>query len=322
MKRRHFLGAAAALAVPAMAWGQTQRRYRVAWLSSAKGEPSPFLDGLREGLRDHGYVEGRNLSLETHWAAGSDERAVALIRDIEASRPDVIVAQGPVTLVLRRIGTQLPVIFGISSDPVEAGLIESLPRPGRNFTGVSFLSFDLVGKRMELLKELLPRARRVGILARPQHPGEQTERAVSERAARSMGTEISYHPVRAVGEIEAAFDAMHQARCDSVVVFPDAQLLEQAARIAALALRERLAAISGWGEFADAGLLMTYGPVLRESFRRLGAFVDKVLRGSRPADLPAELPTVVELVINARTAKALGLTIPASALLRANRVIE
>ena len=322
MKRRHFLYGGAALALPSFAWAQAPRRYRVAWLSFAKGEPSPFLDALREGLRDHGYVEGRNLALEAHWALGSDERAGARIREIEASRPDVFVTHGPAVLVLHRVGTQLPVVFGFSGDPIEAGIVESLPRPGRNYTGISFLAFDLVGKRMELLKELVPRARRVGILARPQHPGEQTERAVSERAAKSLGIHISYHPVRATGEIEPAFDAMRRAGCDAVVVFPDGQLLEESPRIAGLASRERLAGISGWAGFADAGLLMTYGPVLRDGFRRLGAYLDKILRGSRPADLPVELPTIVELVLNARTAKALGLTIPPSILVRASRVIE
>ena len=208
MKRRQFLYGGVALALPSFAWAQTPRRYRVAWLSFAKGEPSPFLDALREGLRDHGYVEGRNLTLEAHWALGSDERAAARIREIEASRPDVFVTHGPTLRVLHRVGTQLPVVFGFSGDPIEAGIVESLSRPGRNYTGISFLAFDLVGKRMELLKELVPRARRVGILARPQHPGEQTERAISERAAKSLGMHISYHPVRATGEIEPAFDAM------------------------------------------------------------------------------------------------------------------
>ena len=185
-----------------------------------------------------------------------------------------------------------------------------------------FLSLDLVGKRMELLKEALPALKRVAILARPEHPGEQGELRASQAAAKSLGLAIDYHQVRNALELDSALAALLKSRSKAIVAFPDAGMMRNSEKIAAFALKNRIPAISGWAHFAEQGNLMTYGPNLRDAFRRLATYVDKIFKGAKPADLPVELPTTVELVVNMKTAKALGIKIPNSILVRADRVIE
>jgi putative ABC transport system substrate-binding protein len=214
------------------------------------------------------------------------------------------------------------VVFGYSGDPIEAGMVDSLPRPGRNLTGISYLTLELVGKRMELLKELLPRAKRIAVVATPDHPGDSSERRVSQAAAARLGIEIDYFEIgrgKTVADILAAIDA---SRSDAVMFFPTQTVIANRAAIAEWSIKRKLPAISGWAQFADGGNILSYGPNLADASRRLAFYVDRILKGAKPGDLPVELPTRVELVVNLKTARALGVNVPPSVLLRADRVIE
>lgn len=296
---------------------------RISWLSPTKAKDgSPFLNELRLGLSDLGYVEGRNILIDPYWGEDSAERVPKLIAEVVASNPRVIVAQGSTAPPMRRANTSIPVVFGYSGDPVEAGLVESLARPGGNFTGISYLALDLVGKRIQLIKEALPGAKRVAVLAQPQHPGDSGERRASESAAAALGLSLEYFEARGAGQLPEALAAIEKSRSDAVVMFPVQAIMLNSERIAAWAIKSRIPAISGWAQFAEGGNLMSYGPNLRVATRRLAFYVDRMLKGAKPADLPVELPTRVELVVNMKTARALGIKIPQSILLRADSVIE
>jgi putative ABC transport system substrate-binding protein len=224
---------------------------------------------------------------------------------------------------MRRATTAIPVVFGYSGDPVEAGLVESLPRPGRNMTGISYLVHELVGKRMELLKETLPGVKSVAVIANPQHPGDRAERRTSQAAAGALGVSLEYFEARNPAQLLEALAAIEKAaRSQAVMLFPVQNVINLRERIAAWSMKNRVPTVSGWAQFAEGGNLMSYGPNLSEASRRLGFFVDRILKGTRPADLPVELPTRVELVINQKAARALGVKVPQAVLLRADRVIE
>ena len=261
--------------------------------------------------------------IDARWGEGSTERLDQLAVELVRSNPHVIVTQGgPATYPVLRTGGTVPVVFGFSGDPVEGKLVESFARPGRNLTGVSFLALELVGKRIELLREAMPGLKRIAILARPQHPGEQAELRASQTAANAIGAALDYFPVKNEADLDQALAAIPRQRCEAMVAFPDATMMRYSERIAAIAIKNRIPAISGWAEFVERGNFMSYGPNLPDSFRRLAYFVDRILKGAKPADLPVELPTKFELVMNLKAAKALGITIPPSVLVRADRVIE
>jgi putative ABC transport system substrate-binding protein len=333
VRRRDFIkgiaGAAAAWPLPVRAQPAPRVR-RIAWLGLGQAEaPSPYVDALRAGLRDLGWVEGRNLALALYWATGRDDMEAAA-RDLLASDPEVIVTQELMVYAMRSLKPATPVVFGFSGDPVQAALVESFARPGGNFTGMTYLALELVGKRIELLKELVPQTRRVAILARPQHPGEPRERQASEAVVGKLGIELSYFPyvspsflpAREFGELDKMFRAIVESRCDALVIFPDSAMFEISDRIARFAVEARLPSVSGWAPFARNGLLVTYGPNVRELYRGLARYADRILRGTKPADLPIEAPTKIELVINVKTAKALGLDVPPQLIARADEVIE
>lgn len=325
--RRAFLaagGALAGLAAPFRAGAQKKPEiHRIAWLTFDQPGGSPFLDAFREGMRDQGYVEGRNLEIDLRWGSGSMERMGQLAAELARSNAQVIVTQGGLALrPMVRANPVVPIVFTFSGDPQAAGFIDSLARPGRNVTGISFLSLDLVGKRIELLKEIMPSLKRLAVIANPEHAGEPAELRVSLAAANSLGISVDYFQARNQPQLEESLAAVLKSRAEAVVAFPDAILLRLRERIAAFSLQHRVPAISGWAQFADSGNLMSYGPNLRASHRRLSVYVDKILKGAKAAELPVELPTVVEFVVNLKTAKALGITIPQSILLRADRVIE
>lgn len=320
MKRRGALAAMLAAALPAIA---QRPAARVAWLAtSSASDAQGFFDELRGGLRALGYVEGSSLRVEARWANDSAEFAARLAAEAVASRPDVIVTLGPTVFPVSRATRTIPIVFGFSGDPVEAGLVQSLSRPGGNLTGIYFLTLDLVGKRIDLLREMLPAARRLAVLANPQHAGDSAERRASQAAAAALGVELEYFEARSPAEILVALEAMRKSKPDAALVFPFATIMAQRERIAKWALEYRIPTVSGWAQFAEGGNLMSYGPNLRRTLYRLSSFVDKVLKGAKPADIPVEQPTEIELVVNARAAKALGLEIPRSVLLRADRVIQ
>ena len=323
--RRDVLTALAVLlARPAAGWAQTAPTVRrIAWFGLGPLDaPAPYLETLRAELRDLGWTEGRNLTISRFTSTRTPEDFEVVVREVVAARPEVVVAQEFAALAMLRSQATLPVVFGFSGDPVEAKLVQSLAHPGTNYTGMSYLASELVGKRIEFLKDALPHARRIAILARPQHPGEHRERAASEEAAQKLGITVAYFPIREMAEIDKAFPVMRQERCDAVVIFPDYTMFVNRDRVARLAIEAKLPAISGWASFAESGLLLNYGPNLRDIYRGLARYVNRILRGAKPEDLPVELPRTVELVVNLRTARALGVKIPSLILLRADQVIE
>jgi putative tryptophan/tyrosine transport system substrate-binding protein len=305
-----------------VAWAQQKAR-RVAWLGVGRpGSPSPFFEAFRAGLRESGWIEGRNLQLEVFFTDGSPESSARVGRQAIASSPELLVVYGRDVPVASSLRPACPVVFAFSGDPVEAGIVKSFARTETNFTGVSFMSLDLAAKRIELLKELAPSMRRLGVLARPEHAGEHKERAASEAAAAKLGVGMFYAPIQGPDDLESALRSISAQKCDALVTFPDAVMLANSGRIAKFAEEARIATVSGWASFADNGFLLSYGPNLRESYRGLARIADRVLRGARPTDIPVELPSVVELVLNARTARVLGLSIPTAVRARADRVIE
>jgi len=310
--------------VGAPAIARPARTFRVAWVSTdRKGLPSPNLEAFRGGMRDLGHVEGRTVTIDIWSGDGSAERVERMAGEIVRSRPDVVLAAGGLALfALLRAGVKLPIVFSISADPVEAKIVPSLSHPAGNLTGISLFTLALVGKRLELIKEVIPGARRVALIANPQHPGERKELEAAQSAAAKLGLAVRYFPVRSEADLDAALAEIARGRDDAIVAFADGFTMGFAGRIAAFCAQHRIPAVDGWAPFARAGNLMTYGPVVEDVYRRLATQVDGILKGAKPGDLPVELPTKVELVINAVAAKALGIAIPEAALLRANEVIR
>lgn len=321
--RRRFLTVTGAAALTATSPVFSQpASFRIGWLSpGTQAEGLPLLDALCQGLNDCGYVEGRNLLIDARWANHSSPRTAALAADLVAAGPQVIVTLGPTAFAVHRTTTTLPVVFGFSGDPVLAGFAQSYARPGGNLTGISFLALELVGKRIELLKAAMPGAQRIAIVANSQHPGDQAERRASEVAAKAMDMEIEYFEAAGAAQLNQALTAIQKPRHDAAVMFPIQSIISNSARIAAWSVRNRIPAVSGWAQFAEEGNLLSYGANMGQTFRRLASFVDRILQGAKPAELPIELPSQFELVVNLKTAKTLGLTLPQSLLLRANRII-
>lgn len=305
-------------------WARAQRGPRtIAWFGIGGPEDFlPYLSGLQNGLKEAGWEEGRNLRVLRFASVKAPDDFEPVVRDIMAAKPEVVVSHEFATIAMHRFSRGVPVVFGFSGDPVEAKLVKSLARPETFFTGITYLASALVGKRIEFLKEALPGIQRIGILARPQHPGEPVERTASEKAAAQLGLSIAYFPIFAPAEIEKAFAGMREAKCDALVVFPDAIMYRNRELISQLAAVARLPAVSGWSSFADSGLLFNYGPNLRDIYVRLASYVDRILRGTAPGELPVDLPRSIELVVNLRTARALGVKLSQTVLVRADRVIE
>ncbi|MBL8700797.1 MAG: ABC transporter substrate-binding protein [Alphaproteobacteria bacterium] len=324
MRRRRLVATSTAmLLAPALACaqGQAARPVRIGYLSAFEA-PDRDVDALRAGLRTFGHVEGASYTLEIRYAERRLDRFGALLDELLATGIAVLAVGGAAWQVASRAGQRVPVVFAMSGDPVEAGIIASLPRPGGNVTGISFLALDLVPKRLSLLKEAAPGIRRVGVVSNPQHAGERNERRVTEEAAHELGIEIVYRQIRDEADIVPALAAIRDAGCDGLTAFPEALTSAAAARLADFAIENAMPSVFGWRNFAAAGGLMSYGPVRHDTYARMGYFIDRILRGARPADLPAELPRSIELVINQRTARRLDLTIPHILASRADEVIE
>lgn len=326
--RREFLiaigaGVFTATLVPRWAMAQPAKVYRVGWVTmNAPGAGVLNFDALRLGLREFGYIEGRNLILESRSADGSRERADQMVLELVQDKCDVIVTQGGAAWSAYRHAGAIPVVMGYSGDPVEAKFAASFARPGGTRTGMTWLALELVGKRLELLKDISPGLKRVAVIANPEHPGDSSEFQAAQTAGRTLGISLSYFPTRNVEELERAFAAIEKQPLEGILIQPDAFTIGQRQKIAAFGLKRRIPTVSAWSQFADSGNLMTYGPNLIVGYKRLAVFVDKILKGAKPADLPFELPTTVELAINMKTAKALGIKIPQSVLVRADKVIE
>lgn len=311
------------LAVQAQQAGKSARVGWLGWTGGTGASPDRVpLEAFRSGLRDRGWLEGQNLVLETRSTSNRDQ-ARELAAELVRLKVDAIVATGPLVFFIREtVAGAIPVVFTINGDPVEAKLVSSLSRPGANLTGVTAFSVELTGKRLEMLKEALPSVTRVAVLANEAHPGMRAELRESQAAAQRLGLTLQLVPVRSVSDFDAAFEAIARERAQAVIAFPDTLIHSQAKVIAEFAARRRIPAVSGWAEFAEAGNLMSYGPHLREYYRLPAVYVDKILKGAKAAELPVEQPIKFELTINVKTAKALGLNIPPSLLVRATEIIE
>jgi putative tryptophan/tyrosine transport system substrate-binding protein len=282
--------------------------------------PDPLVEAFRQGLHELGYAEGRNISIEYRWAEGRDERLPSLAADLVRLQMDVIVA-GAAAMVVKQATNAIPIVIPTGFDPVKVGLAASLGRPGGNVTGLTSLSEELPGKWMELVKETLPRVSRVSALWDPA--GDPSQVRISELAARSLDVRLQVLKVGRPNGIEGAFTEAKENRAAALIVLGSPFFYAHRTRLVELAARHRLPTIYPQREFvAGSGGFMSYGADYRDQFRRAAIYVDKILRGAKPADLPIEQPTKFELVINMKTAKALGLTIPPSVLWRADQVIE
>jgi putative ABC transport system substrate-binding protein len=331
MERRTFMAMlTGGIVVAPFAAGaqQAAKVARIGYLSAANLAARLHLqEAFLQGLRDLGYVEGRNVVIEYRDAEGKFERLPALAAELVALKVDVIVAATgtPTVLAAKRATSTLPIVFAYAADPVTSGLVTSLARPGGNVTGLSNLTPDLVGKCLEQLKQAVPGVSRVAVLWQPGALGERTEKDMlkeAEVAARALGVRPQFVEARGPADFDRAFSDMTQARAGALTVLPSSMFVNERRRLVDLAAKNRLPAVYPWREFVDAGGLMSYGPNVADLFRRAATYVDKILKGAKPADLPVEQPTKFELVINLKTAKALGLTIPQSLLGRADEVIQ
>ncbi len=301
---------------------QAAKLYRIGYLAPDSG-PSLSSEAFRQGLRDLGWVEGRNIVIEYRWAGERRERLVGLATELVQLKVDIILGSTtPGALAAKNATKTIPIVIPVSNDPVGSGLVESLARPGGNVTGFSYLAHEMTQKRLELLKEVAPRITRVAILLNPTHPDSAAELSEGEVAARVLGMQLQVLKVRNPSELESAFSAVIRERADGLIMLSDRLFFKMQGRIAEFAAKHRVPTIHHAKEFVEAGGLMSYGPDPTDMYRRAAILVDKILKGAKPADLPVERPTKFDLVINLKTAKALGITIPPSILFRADKVIK
>ena len=325
MRRREFVAGVAALMAANLPFRtraqQSARRPRVGILIYNTPDGDPNTQAFVEGLRQLGYVDGQNVAFEYHFAQGRPERLPELAAVLVGSKPDVIFALGgDVTPHVAKATQTIPIVYAMSPDPVQLGLAASLGKPGGNSTGVTFLSDQLAAKRLEVFKQAAPRLSRVGVVRDPSHA--DNEMPVAQRAARALKLEFQAVEIREAADIDRALAAAKQADVDGLYIVSSRQTTTNVQRIVEFANRERLPLVGGWGGWVQAGGLMSYGPNVQDMVRQASTYVDKVLKGAKPGDLPIQQPTRFELLVNLKTAKALGLNIPDSFLLRAEKVIE
>ena len=330
MNRREFItllgGAAAAWPLAAGAQQPSSTVRRIGFLSPGVARTMAvrgLVEAFRQGLKEYGWVEGQNISVEYRFAEGKEEALAGIAAALVQSRLDVIVADGTAAIQAAKNVTQtVPIVMAVSNDPVGTGLVASLNRPGGNITGLSILTGELVSKWLQLLTEIVPGLARVAVLSNPLNPSSAPLLEQTKAAAQSLGVEIHVAEVQGPDRFESAFAAIKAARAGALIVLPDGMLYSQHPRIVTFSAASHLPALFGQKEVVEAGGLIAYGPNIPASFRRSAAYVDKILQGAKPADLPVEQPTIFELVVNLETARAIGLTVPASILLRADEVIE
>jgi len=313
----------AVVAAPLAAEGQQVGKvYRIGYLSIASG-PSPRTEALRQGLRELGYIEGKNITIEYRFAQEKADRLRGLATELVNLKVDLIVTGGPTaTRAAQQATRTLPVVMAWGGDPVEARFVASLAQPGSNITGLTSMATELGSKRLGLLKEAVPHISRVAVLWNPSHSEASASFRETEGATRALGLSLESIEVRSAADLEGAFRRAVTRHADALTVLLDPVTLLNEAKVAELAARSRIPSIFYERRFATAGGLMAYGPLDEDLHRRAAGYVDKILKGAKPADLPVEQPTKFELVINLKTAKALGLTIPPSLLQRADEIIR
>jgi putative ABC transport system substrate-binding protein len=323
MRRREFvqLAAGASVGMPFAAGAQQKTMPVIGFLWSSPGQWTPFVNAFREGLSETGYVEGQNVAVEYRWTENHHDRAPLLAADLVGRKVDVIVTGGPAVRAAKSATSTIPIVF-INGDPVGQGLVASLAQPGGNLTGVSVLTVEMMPKRLELLSELVPQASVIALLVNPTNSTTEDVIRNVQEAARAKGVQLPILKAGTEGEIDAAFTSLVELHAGALVVGPDGLFNTRREQFVALASRHVVPAIYPWREVAAVGGLITYGPSFNAAARQLGIYTGKILKGAKPADLPVVQPTTFELIINLKTAKALGLTVPQSMLARADEVIE
>ena len=311
--------------VPLNLWAQSQPAGKVPRIGviGDQGPEDPRIGAFRHGLRDLGYTEGRSILIEYRYLHGVQERVPAIVAELLGLKVDLLaVTGGPVALTAKTQTKTVPIVFNFVADPVGSGLVISFARPGGNITGVSSLGIDINAKQLELLKAAAPQVSRVAILYNPLSPSGRTGAGQMRKAGQALGLELQFLEVRRPSELAGAFTALTAWRAGAVLAISDAMFGNELTQFSTLAAVNRLPAMYNRKEFAEAGELISYGVNVSENARRAATYVDKILKGAKPADLPVEQPTRIELVINLKTAKAFGIRIPQSVLIRADRVIE
>jgi putative ABC transport system substrate-binding protein len=327
MNRRAFVtGLGAVLAAPLAAEAQQGRKlYRLGYLGlTTLAAVRDLVEALRRGLKEVGLIEGQNIQIDFRWAEGRSDRLARLAEDLVRQHPDVLVAPTSQGIQAMRAATRsIPIVMVASNDPVSDGLVASLSRPGGNITGLMYdPGLDIGGKHVELLRQAVPKLSRIAALGNPANPSYERMTEAVRAGTRSFGLQAEFLEARSYEEVKSALGVAAASRAGAMVVFSDGTLYGQRRQIVEFGLTHRLPVICPWREAAEVGGFMAYGASLADNFRRAAGFVDRILKGARPGDLPVELPTKFELVINLKTAKAIGLTIPPSLLLRADQAIE
>jgi len=325
ISRRTFLAVTSGVVLVAPIAADAQpvgKVYRIGYLSLAPG-PSARSEALQQGLRDLGYVEGQNITIEYRWGAGDLDRSRMAAIELVRSKVDVIVTGGPqTTQAAKEATTAVPIVMAVDYDPVGAGFVTSLARPGGNITGLSAINPQLAGKRLALLKEAIPRLTRLAVFSNPAEPNSASYLRETREAARALNIQVQSLELRSLRDLESAVQAAKREHANAVAVLTDPITLYHRTELAGLAAKHHLPAIYSERLFVEAGGLMSYGANDRELHRRAATFVDKILRGAKPGDLPVEQPTRYEFVINMKAAKALGLTIPPALMARADQVVN
>jgi putative ABC transport system substrate-binding protein len=325
MRRRDFLGVlgGAAATWPLAARAQQAVMPLIGFLHSGSSILyARLVHAFRDGLNETGYIEGRNIAIEYRWADGQYDRLPILAADLVLRQVAVIVANSPAIPAAKAATTTIPIVFQTGSDPVAGGLVASLNRPGGNLTGVSTMNVELTPKRLELLRELVPTATAIGLLVNPTNPNADTQSRGLKAAAVALGLQLHVLYASNERDFDTVFTTLAQLRVGGLVIAPDAFFISRSEQLAELTVRHALPAIFSYREFAAAGGLLSYGGSSTDQFRQAGIYAGRILKGERPADLPVQQVTKIELIINLKIAKALGLTVPLSLLGRADEVIE
>jgi len=325
MDRRAFLAVAAfnVVLAPVARAQNNPRTIKIGWLTAQReASLTPYLAAMRQGFSDLGYTEGQNLLIDYRFGNDQLERVPELAAELVKSGVELIVAQGAAVSEIAKQPVPIPIVYIFSGYPPAAGLADSLARPRGNMTGVTLMAAELNSKRLEILRDIVPGLRRVAIIANPEHHGVNLERANSEETGRRLGIDVRYYPTSSLSQLDAALAVIKSDPVQAISIFSDGFAVQNRKVIIDFAAEQRVPAIAAWSIFAKSGAICSYGPLQSEQYRRLASYVDRITKGTKPADLPIQQPSKFETVVNLKTAKSLGLSIPPALLASADELIE